>query len=278
MRRARPFSQSLSQIQGSRPATLPPPSSDISGLPPSPAGQRDLVRTVLAILFIGGLIGDLVLDPLAVFAGHHLGHDPGGCDLAVDAEGSVLPVEQPRPCGHRHDPGVAYRLCRAVRAGGLDHHPKFRRHHGLGPCDRHVQTAAAARLAAPNSAVQQPAYAAVGEARGERHQRFGGKSGALRRQCRRMVCRRPQRFWDNADPAAVDPDHRRDLVRRRRSGRGDRRALWPSACRRARTRVGAPRRPFDPQRGTRRCRYRFGPGDYDRRRARRGRRAAPRRV
>ena len=57
MRRARPFSQRLSQIQGSRPATLPPPSSDISGLPPSPAGQRDLVRTVLAILFIGGLIG-----------------------------------------------------------------------------------------------------------------------------------------------------------------------------------------------------------------------------
>ncbi len=57
MRRARRFSQSLSQIQGSRPATLQQPSTDITELPPLATGQRDLVRTVLAILFIGGLIG-----------------------------------------------------------------------------------------------------------------------------------------------------------------------------------------------------------------------------
>jgi predicted PurR-regulated permease PerM len=54
MHREPPFSQGLTQIQG------PPPASalgeDIPALPPSPAGQRDLVRTVLAVLFLGGLI------------------------------------------------------------------------------------------------------------------------------------------------------------------------------------------------------------------------------
>ncbi len=56
MRRARRFSHSLSQIQGARPAALREPSTDLTELPPPPAAPRDLVQTVLAILFIGGLI------------------------------------------------------------------------------------------------------------------------------------------------------------------------------------------------------------------------------
>ncbi len=54
MRGEIPFSQDLTQRQG--PAPIPRTSDDIADLPPPPAGQLDLVRTVFAILFIAGLI------------------------------------------------------------------------------------------------------------------------------------------------------------------------------------------------------------------------------
>jgi predicted PurR-regulated permease PerM len=49
-----PQSQGLSQIQGA-PST-PRPSESVGDLPLGPEGKRDLVRTILAILFVAGLI------------------------------------------------------------------------------------------------------------------------------------------------------------------------------------------------------------------------------
>jgi predicted PurR-regulated permease PerM len=54
MRGEIPFSQDLTQTQG--PPPIPRPAEDIPELPPPPAGQRDLVRTMLAVLFVAGLI------------------------------------------------------------------------------------------------------------------------------------------------------------------------------------------------------------------------------
>jgi predicted PurR-regulated permease PerM len=54
MRREDRFSQGLTQIQGPLPSARP--SDDIPELPPASAAQPDLVRTVLAVLFIGGLL------------------------------------------------------------------------------------------------------------------------------------------------------------------------------------------------------------------------------
>ncbi len=54
MRGEIPFSQNLTQRQG--PPPIPRPADDLLDLPPPPAGQLDLVRTVFAILFIAGLI------------------------------------------------------------------------------------------------------------------------------------------------------------------------------------------------------------------------------
>jgi predicted PurR-regulated permease PerM len=54
MRGEIPFPQDRSKTQG--PPPIPRPSGDIPELPPASAVQRDLVRTVLAILFIAGLI------------------------------------------------------------------------------------------------------------------------------------------------------------------------------------------------------------------------------
>ncbi len=54
MRREIPFSQSLTQIQ--EPPSAPRPDDDHVERSPAVPLQRDLVRTVLAILFIGGLI------------------------------------------------------------------------------------------------------------------------------------------------------------------------------------------------------------------------------
>jgi predicted PurR-regulated permease PerM len=55
MRHGNPFSQGLTRIQGPLPAAKP--SEQIVEPPPANPAQRDLVRTVLAVLFIGGLIG-----------------------------------------------------------------------------------------------------------------------------------------------------------------------------------------------------------------------------
>lgn len=52
--RPRPLSQDLSQVR--RPLPLPPQHDDLPELPPPSAGQRDLVRTILAVLFVAGLI------------------------------------------------------------------------------------------------------------------------------------------------------------------------------------------------------------------------------
>jgi predicted PurR-regulated permease PerM len=54
MRGEIPFTQDLTQTQGPPPVLRP--SADTAELPPLAAGQRDLVRTVLAIMFIAGLI------------------------------------------------------------------------------------------------------------------------------------------------------------------------------------------------------------------------------
>jgi predicted PurR-regulated permease PerM len=54
MRRETPISQDLSQIRESLPAARP--GDDISELPTANATQRDLIRNVLVVLFVGGLI------------------------------------------------------------------------------------------------------------------------------------------------------------------------------------------------------------------------------
>ncbi|MBV8119498.1 MAG: AI-2E family transporter YdiK [Alphaproteobacteria bacterium] len=54
MRRETPFPQGLSQIQAPLPAARQ--SDEARELPPLPGAHRDLVRTVLAVLFLGGLI------------------------------------------------------------------------------------------------------------------------------------------------------------------------------------------------------------------------------
>ncbi|HUC09562.1 MAG TPA: AI-2E family transporter YdiK [Stellaceae bacterium] len=56
MRGETPFSQDLTQVQGPLSAPAARPQDDFVKLPPAPAAQRDLVRTVLAVLFIGGMI------------------------------------------------------------------------------------------------------------------------------------------------------------------------------------------------------------------------------
>ncbi len=54
MRGKIPFSQDLTRTQG--PPPLLRPGGGISDLPPPPAAHRDLVRTMLAVLFVAGLI------------------------------------------------------------------------------------------------------------------------------------------------------------------------------------------------------------------------------
>jgi predicted PurR-regulated permease PerM len=53
MRGETPHSQSLTEIQRPPPALQP---SERRAAPPGPEGQRDLVRTILAVLFVAGLI------------------------------------------------------------------------------------------------------------------------------------------------------------------------------------------------------------------------------
>ena len=54
MRGQIPLSQGLSQIEGAPPT--PRPSENLGDLPLELEGKRDLVRTILAILFVTGLI------------------------------------------------------------------------------------------------------------------------------------------------------------------------------------------------------------------------------
>ena len=54
MRGEIPLAQGLTQVQG--PPSIPRPSENVEELPPAPEGARDLVRTILAILFVTGLI------------------------------------------------------------------------------------------------------------------------------------------------------------------------------------------------------------------------------